>query len=324
MHSFKELHHQIESALEQETFNGIPQELYDSINYVVNLGGKRLRPVLCLMGCELFDGDLNKAMKPATGLELFHNFTLVHDDLMDQADLRRGKYTVHKKWDPERAILAGDLLHVISNQYMMVVDDDLLREVLELYHDSAIKVCEGQQLDMDFENSVQVDLNDYMQMIELKTATLFAASLNMGAVLAKTNDQNKKHIYEFGRNMGLAFQIQDDYLDTFGNSDKFGKTIGGDIVANKKTYPLLKAYQMAEQKEHETLTQLMNDDQMADKAKISQVKASFMELGVKESTEHTRDEYYKQAQANLAEIQVEDAKKEPLMDLCEYIMKRES
>ncbi|MDP1623553.1 MAG: polyprenyl synthetase family protein [Bacteroidales bacterium] len=232
-----------------------PQRLYQPITYTLDLGGKRLRPVLVLMSCEIFGGDIEKAVYPAMGVEIFHNFTLLHDDIMDNAPLRRGNKTVHQKWDTNTAILSGDTMFVIAYEHVAKTDPALLPQVLDLFNDTARKVCEGQQYDMDFETQASVTISDYMTMIRLKTAVLIACSLKLGAIIASASERDAEKIYNLGIELGLAFQLQDDFLDAFGDTSKFGKAIGGDIVTNKKTFLFIKAFELAK---GDTLIQLTN------------------------------------------------------------------
>ena len=236
MKSIQELSAVISNELGKIEYPKNPSLLYEPINYILGLGGKRMRPILVLMAHQLFDKNIEKAVSPALAIEVFHNFTLLHDDIMDKAPLRRGKQTVHEKWNDNVAILSGDTMLVQAYQLMAVVDKDIIKEVLAVFSKTAIEVCEGQQWDMDFETQSDVSIEDYLKMIEYKTAVLLGAALQIGGITAGASAQQQTHLYEFGRNMGIAFQLKDDLLDAFGSPETFGKQVGGDIMANKKTY----------------------------------------------------------------------------------------
>ena len=237
---------QIEAALKDKKYGSNPKELYEPIAYIMSLGGKRLRPVLVFIATDMFDGDAAKALHPALAIELFHNFTLVHDDLMDKAPLRRNQPTVHEKWNNNIAILSGDAMMVRAYQELCLADPSMLPQLLEIFSDTAVKVCEGQQYDMNYESMTKVSIQQYIKMIELKTAVLLGGALKIGAVIGGAREEDAQRLYDFGKHIGIAFQLQDDILDVYADAAKFGKQKGGDIIANKKTYLLLKAIEMAE------------------------------------------------------------------------------
>ena len=231
--------------LESNSFDKAPVNLYSPVNYILSIGGKRMRPILTLMATDLFGGDSKDSLHAAMAVEVFHNFTLLHDDIMDDAPLRRGKQTVHEKWDVNTAILSGDVMMIKAYGFLMEYKGEVYRAVMEVFNQTAIEVCEGQQMDVDFETRSDVSLEEYVEMIKLKTSVLVACALKMGAVIAGASDKDADLIYDFGLNLGLAFQLQDDYLDAFGNPETFGKQVGGDIIENKKTYLYIIAEQRA-------------------------------------------------------------------------------
>ena len=236
MHSINQYQEFIANYLESQYETKEPKNLYDPIHYILGLGGKRMRPVLTLMSAEVFDADYKKALPAALAVEVFHNFSLIHDDIMDDAPLRRGNVTVHEKWDINTGILSGDAMLILAYQYFEQYEPAIFRELAKLFSKTALEVCEGQQWDVDFETRTDVSIPDYLKMIQYKTAVLVAAAMKMGAIIAETSQENANLIYDFGLNLGLAFQLQDDYLDAFGNPETFGKQVGGDIIENKKTY----------------------------------------------------------------------------------------
>ena len=263
-----------EQELEQE-----PKNLYKPINYILNLGGKRMRPILTLMAADLFGGNHKDALQAALAIEIFHNFSLVHDDIMDDAPLRRGKATVHEKWDINTGILSGDAMLILAYRCLETYGSTNLSQLLPLFSKTAMEVCEGQQFDIDFETRDDVSLTEYLRMIEFKTSVLVAAALKMGAIVAGANTADQDNIYEFGRNLGIAFQLQDDYLDAFGDPKTFGKQVGGDIIENKKTFLYLKALQLADSKSKKTLGDLYSIQPEDPSSKISVVKAIFKKSG---------------------------------------------
>src|SRR6476619_3295642 len=279
MHTFEELSQLFIDKFNSDHFPKEPASLYDPNRYFLNLGGKRVRPVLCLMGNELF-GELSPdAIHAAAAIELFHNFTLIHDDIMDKAPLRRGKETVHQKYGESTALLAGDVMLVAAYEYLNKVAHNTSRQIINLFNKTAREVCEGQQLDMDFEKSSTVNFDDYLHMINLKTSVLLGASLQLGAMLGGAGERNQKLIYEFGRKLGLAFQVQDDYLDAFGDPEKFGKQTGGDIMANKKTFLLIHAFETASEAQKEELHNLLNG---IEDNKVMRVLSIFKDCGIDE------------------------------------------
>ena len=243
----------IEKQIDNINFKKAPNELYGPIAYTLKLGGKRLRPALCLMGCDMFGGNINEALQPALGIELFHNFTLLHDDIMDKAPLRRGKETVYNKWNTNTAILAGDTMMAIAYDFIMKAPEVVRTKIFSIFNKTAIEVCEGQQYDMNYESQNDVTIDKYLEMIRLKTAVLLAGSLKIGAVIGGANENDTQKLYSFGENIGIAFQLKDDLLDVFSNEDKFGKKSGGDIITNKKTFLYLKAFELAEGKTYDSL-----------------------------------------------------------------------
>lgn len=301
-----------------------PSNLYDPIAYTMALGGKRMRPLLTLMACDLFDGDINLALKPAVGIEIFHNFTLLHDDIMDKAPLRRNQPTVHKKWNADIAILSGDTMFVQSLQLMCKSPVYCLSEVLSVFNQAAIEVCEGQQMDMDFESLQNVSIPQYMRMITLKTSVLLAASLKVGALIGNARAEDANHLYEFGKNIGIAFQLQDDILDVFGSADKVGKQVGGDIVSNKKTYLLLKAMDMADRYKKEELLLWLQANPDEPNEKVEAVTAIYNYLNVKHLAEAEMQKYYEKALAHLNEIPCNMDKKNKLIAFASSLMQRES
>ncbi|HAK00133.1 MAG TPA: polyprenyl synthetase, partial [Bacteroidales bacterium] len=286
-------------------------------------GGKRVRPVLTLLGAHVFGAEKEKAINPAIGLELFHNFTLIHDDVMDDAHLRRGQPTVFKKWNTNTAILSGDALFAIASQYMTQIDDIHLRQMMELYHTTVIDVCKGQQYDMDFEKCASVSLDAYLEMIRLKTAVLPAACLKAGGIVANASASNLQKIYDFGILIGLAFQIKDDYLDLFGETAKFGKTQGGDIIANKKTWLYLKALEVAPKTKHEILTKAYHTKPENPSEKVATVKEIFLRLHIDKLALEEVRKYYKGAIEILNEVEAPDSRKELLRELAEVLVNRE-
>jgi len=279
-----------------------------------------VRPVLCLMGNELFDDIKPDAWEVATGIELFHNFTLIHDDIMDKAPLRRGMETVHKKYGESTAILAGDVMQVAAYEHINKIQTTFLHQVLSLFNTTAKEVCEGQQMDMDFEKKEIVIHEEYLKMIELKTSVLLAASLKMGAILGGAGERNQKLIYEFGRKLGLAFQVQDDYLDAFGDPDKFGKQVGGDILSNKKTFLLIHAMETASPDQLTELNRL-NIGNAADK--VAKVLQLFRDCKVDDWALQLKNKFLDEAFAHLEDVAVLSVRKQPLRELATYLVKRE-
>ena len=320
MQSFEELAKIFTAYFNVRHFPGQPSTLYNPCEYFIGLGGKRIRPVMCLMGNELFDTITDDAYNVATAIELFHNFTLIHDDIMDKAPLRRGMPTVHMKYDENTALLSGDVMMIQAYEYLNRVKSGNIHRILSLFNTTAKQVCEGQHLDMDFEKDSAVDQNAYINMISLKTSVLLAGSLKMGAILGGAGGSNADHLYHFGLNLGIAFQIQDDYLDAFGNPEKFGKQVGGDILANKKTFLLIHAYAVATETQRLTLQHLM-DNNHADK--VQKVLAIYQECGVGDWAKSLQDNYVATAFQHLEEIAVLSIRKKPLQDLATVLVQRE-
>ena len=299
-----------------------PKNLYEPIRYILSLGGKRLRPVLTLMASEVFDIDCNKALPAATAVEVFHNFSLIHDDIMDDAPLRRGNETVHEKWNINTGILSGDAMLILAYQYFEGYEPHIFRELAKLFSKTALEVCEGQQYDVDFETRDDVTIEEYLKMIKYKTAVLVGAAMKMGAIVAETSDENANAIYDFGLNLGIAFQLQDDYLDAFGNPETFGKQVGGDIIENKKTYLYLKATEFASLDEKEQLLHLFSIQPNDSNDKITSVKQIFNQTGASKETQKAIQEYTAKALETLVEMNIDADKKEILKTFAENLMSR--
>jgi geranylgeranyl diphosphate synthase, type II len=299
-----------------------PAGLYEPVLYCLKNGGKRIRPLMTLLACELFEGDRQKAIPPAVGLELFHNFTLMHDDIMDNAPIRRGQPSVHNKWDANTAILSGDALFSLACQFVGRVPDHCLREINELFHKTVIEVCEGQQYDMNFESSEQVTEEEYLEMIRLKTAVLPAACLKTGAIVASAPAEDANHLYSFGESIGLAFQLKDDWLDVFGDEAVFGKKSGGDIVANKKTWLYIKALELADEVQKNVL-QLAYSNRISNKEeKVSQVKKVFKELQLHQLALQQMEVFHSSAMDHLVQINVPEHNKSNLKQMAADLLNR--
>lgn len=299
-----------------------PYNLYEPINYFLSLGGKRLRPVLTLMSTEVFDVDCNKALAAATAIEVFHNFSLIHDDIMDAAPLRRGNETVHEKWDINRAILSGDAMLILAYQYFEEYDPAIFQQLAILFSKTALEVCEGQQYDVDFETRDNVTIPEYLKMIKYKTAVLVAAAMKMGAIVAETSIENANDIYHFGLNLGLAFQLQDDYLDAFGDPETFGKQVGGDIIENKKTYLYLKAIEFASTSQKDQLQHLFSIQPSDTKDKIILVKEIFDQSGASKANQKAIQDYTFKAFEILDNMNIGIDKKVVLKSFGEKLMNR--
>ncbi|MFD1094333.1 polyprenyl synthetase family protein [Salegentibacter chungangensis] len=300
-----------------------PRNLYEPMKYILSLGGKRLRPVLVLMATEIFDSDYRKALDAALAIEIFHNFSLVHDDIMDDAPIRRGKETVHERWDINTGILSGDAMLINAYQLFENYEGNIFKELAQLFTKTAIEVCEGQQYDIDFETQEDVSIEDYLKMIEYKTAVLVGASLQMGAIVAETSDECKKAVYEYGKLLGIAFQLQDDYLDAFGDPKTFGKQLGGDIIENKKTFLYLKSLEASSKSEARQLEHLYTINPAETSGKIETVKALFENSGAARYTREEIEKYTRMAFEVLDKIEIPEEKKEPLRQFGESLMERQ-
>ena len=322
MHSIQQYHQFVLDFLTAQPQVREPKNLYEPIQYILGLGGKKIRPVLTLMSAEIFDADYSKALPAALAVEVFHNFSLVHDDIMDDAPLRRGNVTVHEKWNINTGILSGDAMLILAYQYFEQYEPAIFRELAQLFSKTALEVCEGQQWDVDFETRSDVTIPEYLKMIEYKTAVLVAAAMKMGAIVAETSAENGKLIYDFGLNLGLAFQLQDDYLDAFGNPATFGKQIGGDIIENKKTYLYLKAIEFASPEEKAKLLQLFSVSLAENESKIEEVKSIFNRSGASSATQQAIQDYTLKAFATLDEMNISSDKKAMLQSFGENLMNR--
>lgn len=301
-----------------------PKKLYEPVIYSLNMGGKRIRPVLLLMAYKMFRPDIEKALPAAYAIELFHNFTLLHDDIMDNASLRRNLKPVHLEYSNNAAILSGDAMSILSYEYITKCDSAILKEIIELYTHTALKICEGQQFDMDFETNNDVSIDDYLNMIGLKTAILLATSLKMGAIIAEAPDKDAQLLYIMGYNLGLAFQLQDDLLDAFGDQDTFGKNIGGDIASNKKTFLLINALKLADNNQLAELNKWLNTISFSSSEKIEKIKKIFSELEIVDITKKKIEYYFQIAQNCWDELNVEIDKKEGLLAVVNNLMKRQN
>jgi geranylgeranyl diphosphate synthase, type II len=321
MQSFIELSGLFENKFNIRHFPDQPETLYDPAQYILNLGGKRIRPVCVLMGNQLFGEIDPDAYNAAAAIELFHNFSLIHDDIMDNAPMRRGMETVHVKYGESTALLAGDVMFVKAYEYLNKIKLAQLQKVLYLFNNTAGAVCEGQQMDMDFEKRETVGMDEYVNMITLKTSVLLAASLKLGAILGGAGEGNQNHLYEFGKNLGIAYQVQDDYLDAFGNPEKFGKKVGGDIIANKKTFLMIHAFETAKPEQLLELRSLIKNNP-ADK--VEKVMQLFKDCKVGDWANQFKNKYLQTALKHLEDTAVLSVRKKPLLELADYLMMRES
>ncbi|MBD0404550.1 polyprenyl synthetase family protein [Flammeovirga sp. EKP202] len=309
--------------LEKKRFGEAPENLYEPLRYILSLGGKRLRPALTLLGCYVFDEDYQKAMEPAIGVEVFHNFTLMHDDIMDEAPLRRGHTTVHKKWNPNIGILSGDVMFVKAYEHIIKVEDSMLRSAIELFNKCAQEVCEGQQFDMDFEERDEVGEEEYINMIRLKTAVLVGFALRLGALIGGASDEQSAVIEEFGVNVGLGFQLNDDILDVYADQEKFGKQVGGDIISNKKTLMLIQALKQAEGKDAEELNYWLHKTDFDKAEKVKAVTAIYDRLGIKQMATNRANEYFNKGFKALERLEITEDKKQLLKEFGIYLQNRD-
>ena len=320
MYSFAELSKLFEDKFNTRHFPTHTATLYDPAQYILGLGGKRVRPVCVLMANELFAEINADAYHVATAIELFHNFSLIHDDIMDKAPLRRGMPTVHAKYGESTALLAGDVMFAQAYEYLTKVKPEYVQKIIQLFNKTSKEVCEGQQLDMDFEKKEAVSLDEYVNMITLKTSVLLAASLQLGAVLGGAGEGNQQHLYEFGKNLGIAFQVQDDYLDAFGDPEKFGKQVGGDILANKKTFLMIHVMELASASQLNELSALMKNDPPD---KIEKTLQIFKDCKADAWAQELKDKYLQTAIKHLEDTAVLAVRKKPLMQLAEYLISRD-
>jgi geranylgeranyl diphosphate synthase type II len=290
-------------------YNAEPKELYDPMAYILNLGGKRIRPALTLLSCNLFTDDIKPAINSALALEILHNFTLLHDDIMDNANLRRGQLTVHAKWNNNIAILSGDAMCIKAFEYISKCEDRHIKKVFSIFSKASLQICEGQQFDMNFESRLTVSEQQYMKMIELKTSVLLAACMQIGAICGDASEENAQHLYNFGLNLGLAFQLQDDLLDVFGNESTFGKEIGKDIVSNKKTFLLIKALELAKGSQLEMLKTWIFLKDFNPQEKINAIQVIYMSLGIRDLTLKAIESHFVKALDELKKVTVSDEKK---------------
>lgn len=317
-----DLLNQVKSLFEQESFLHEPQELYAPIEYTLRLGGKRIRPVLLLAANRLFGGDTGQACHAAIGIEVFHNFTLLHDDLMDKSPIRRGEPTVYRKWDENTAILSGDTMFALAWRYFLMQPHSRLQEILNCFNETAIQVCEGQQYDMNFERQPDTSIDDYMMMIRLKTSVLLAGALKIGALYANAPSDDTQHLYDFGIHLGLAFQLQDDLLDGYGDVAVFGKQTGQDIRDNKKSYLILRALQLADAEQQQTLRRLFSSTPENSDAKVAQVMGIYEQIGLKTEVEEAIRREFVRAQHELDAIQVPAERKLPLQQIMSTLFER--
>jgi geranylgeranyl diphosphate synthase type II len=308
--------------LESKKWVREPKNLYEPIDYIIKLGGKRMRPILTLMAADIFSASYEKAMPAALAVEVFHNFTLIHDDIMDDAPLRRGKETVHEKWNTNTGILSGDAMLILAYQYFENYEPIVFQKLAQLFSKTALEVCDGQQLDVDFETRNDVTIDEYINMIRLKTSVLVAAALKMGAIVAGTTNENANLIYDFGLNLGLAFQLQDDYLDAFGNPETFGKQIGGDIIENKKTYLYLKALEVANDEDKGNLKYFFNQKLKENTVKITGVKRIFKVNNIPSLVKEQIQNYTEKAFETLSAMNISKENKEGLKNFGLWLMNR--
>jgi geranylgeranyl diphosphate synthase, type II len=311
----------IEAEIAQIRIPQEPERLYTPIRYLLGLGGKRMRPVLSMLAAELFGADPKKALNPGLAIEFFHNFSLIHDDIMDEAPLRRGFETVHQKWNGKVALLSGDALFVVAYQYLARNESKFINPLLHLFSVTVMEVCEGQQMDMDFEERNDVTIPEYIEMIRLKTSVLLGGALEMGAIVADASHEDRKHIYLFGQHIGIAFQLQDDILDLYGDPEKFGKQIGGDVIANKKTFLAIKAKELATSEQLSKLTML--ETELDKIKKVEETKAIFDALDIRELARQEMEHHFSIAMKSIAAIHVPEQEKLPLIGLAKYLMDRD-
>ena len=304
-------------------FSKFPKELYEPLDYIMALGGKRMRPVMVMMACDLMNGKMEEAVHAAMAIETFHNFTLIHDDIMDNAPVRRGKITVHEKWNVNTAILSGDVMLIEAYALLMKYENDLLRSILNIFNKSAIEVCEGQQIDMNFESRMDVGMSEYIHMITLKTAVVLGASLEVGALIAGVSKKQAQHLYEFGKNMGIAFQLRDDYLDLYADPEKFGKQVGGDVIANKKTFMLIKALELAKDIDAIELNKWLQATSFNASEKVAAIKNIFDRLAIPQLLNDAVTHYADLAWKEFAKIEASLEKKEMMADFMNGLLARE-
>jgi geranylgeranyl diphosphate synthase type II len=303
--------------------NAVPKEMYEPMSYIIGLGGKRVRPLLTLVGCDIFDANPNDAIQAALSVELFHNFSLIHDDILDNAPLRRGNTTVHEKWNHNIALLSGDGMLVKAFDILAKSNPKHVSHLLSLFSKTGLEVCEGQQLDMNFETQEKVSVENYIHMITYKTAVLLGCSLQMGAICANASNENQKHLYEFGKHVGIAFQILDDVLDVYADDEKFGKQVGGDIISNKKTFMLLDAFELANEAQTKELNHLLYSKEISNSEKVKQVTEIYNILGVKELAIKEANKHTDIALKHLDELAANTTKKNNLKEFALHLLNRE-
>lgn len=316
-------------AIQEESSRTIygekPEELYEPIRYLMSLGGKKMRPLLTVMATSIFSEDWEKAVRPALGVEVFHNFTLMHDDIMDAAPLRRGKATVHEKWNQNIAILSGDVMLVCAYELLTHVEDGIFKQVIKRFNRTAAEVCEGQQFDMNFASMMEVKEDDYINMIRLKTSVLLGFALELGGMIGKAQEESIQLLYNIGVNVGIGFQLKDDILDVYGDPEKFGKQVGGDIIENKKTWLLIRALELAKQQgQVDSLEKWLNVKEFDKNEKVQAVRQIYDSLGIREQAEAKMNEYFDKGLADLEKLDAPLSRKKPLITLINQLIERES
>lgn len=323
MQQLERLRERVEKAMQQMSWQKQPKELYDPISYTLQSNGKRIRPLLSLLACNMFSEKIDDAIAPALGMEVFHNFTLLHDDIMDNAPVRRGMPTVHEKWNANTAILSGDAMMIEAYKLVSKAPGKILPTVLAVFSETALGVCEGQMFDMQFEKRMDVSEEEYLEMIRLKTSVLLAASLKIGALIGGASEKEANELYSFGISVGLAFQLIDDWLDSFGDESVFGKRIGGDIVENKKTYLLIKALELANPEQKKELFRWIEAVDFSAEEKIASVKEIYQALGVDNLSQTRAESFSQDAFSHLAKLNIQDEKKQRLKTLVSDLLKRD-
>lgn len=322
-YSFSQLLDKVNAHIESLDYAREPMNLYRPVQYILSLGGKRIRPAMMLMAYNMYRDDVERILDPALALEIYHNFTLLHDDLMDNADVRRGEPTVHMRWDANTAILSGDVMLTLADVYMSRVDDACFREVMSTFHATSVEIAEGQQYDMDFETRTDVTEAEYIEMIRLKTSVLLACALKIGAILGGASKEDAEHLYRLGESIGLAFQLRDDYLDVYGDPKVFGKKVGGDILCNKKTYLYINALRLADKEQRAALDYWATATDFVPEEKVAAVTAIYTALGLPEMSRAIEEQYYRRAQASLEALSVAEDKKQVLREFMAALMERD-